>query len=233
MAQSNIFAPFKPSDPEALRSMVDPKGIWAAFYTDTMVLAWNPDRLKADGLKPPTSLADLAKPEWKGKIGIDGTAYNWYQGVLATQKNAQPMLKKIADNKGLVTSGHSATITQLGNGEFDVTPTAYGYMAERAHLAGRPVDFIAPQPVLIGLELAGILTKAPHPNAARVFVDWLLGRTAQQFLAYDNRTPIRTDIKSDTKVFDPSWPFYVLPAPDKGEYNTLVTSFKTLLGSSI
>ena len=231
LAESDVFQQFKPSDPgKYLKGTLDPKGNWIAFFTDTTVLAWNPDRLKADGLKAPTSLADLAKPEWKGKIGIDGSAFNWYQAMLATQKNAPEMLKKIADNKPLVTSGHSATITQLVNGEYDVTPTAYGYMAERARLAGRSIEFLSPTPVPVGLELAAILKNAPHPDGARVLMDWLLSKRAQQFFADDGRTPTRTDIKSDLRVFNAKMPFYVLPAPARNEYNGLVSGYKALLG---
>jgi len=231
LAESDAFQPFKPSEPgKYIKGTLDPKGIWVAFFTDTTVIAWNPDRLRADGLKPPTSLADLAKPEWKGKLGIDGSAFNWYQGVLATQKNARDMLKKMADNKPLITSGHSATITQLVNGEFDVTPTAYGYMAERARLAGRPIEFLSPSPVSVGLELVAILKNAPHPNAARVLVDWLLSPRVQQFFADDGRTPTRTDIKSDLRVFNAKMPFYILPAPAKDEYNGLVSNFKAIFG---
>jgi iron(III) transport system substrate-binding protein len=233
LSDSKLFKPFKPSEHEYAPGMLDPKGIWATLYTDTMVLAWNPDRLKAAGLRPPRSLAELAQPQWKGRIGIDGTAFNWYQGVLATQKNANTVLAKIADNKALITSGHSATITQLENGEFDVSPTAYGYMAERARLAGRPIDFLSPDPVTVGLEQIGIMKTAPHPNAARVLADWLIGKKAQQFFADDGRTPARTDVKSDKRVFDAKMPFYILPAPQRGEYNDLVSHFKALLGITI
>jgi iron(III) transport system substrate-binding protein len=231
LAESDVFQPLRISDPnDYLKGTIDPKGFWVAFFTDTTVVAWNPDRLKADGLKPPTSLADLTKPEWKGKLGIDGSAFNWYQGVLATQKSAPDLLKKIADNKPLVTSGHTATITQLVNGEFDATPTAYGYMAERARLAGRPIEFFSPSPVPVGLELVAILKNAPHPNAARVVVDWLLSKRAQQFFADDGRTPTRLDVKSDLRVFNAKMPFYVMPAPARDEYNGLVSGYKALLG---
>jgi iron(III) transport system substrate-binding protein len=231
LAESDVFQPFKVADPgRYLKGAIDPKGYWASFFTDTTVIAWNPDRLKADGLKPPTSLADLTKPEWRGKLGIDGSAFNWYEGVLATQKNASEMLKKIAGNKPLVTSGHSATITQLLNGEYDVTPTAYGYMAERARLAGRRIEFLSPTPVPVGLELVAIFKNAPHPNAARVFVDWLLSERAQQFMADDGRTPTLLDVKGDLRVFNAKMPFYVMPAPARSEYNDLVSAYKALLG---
>lgn len=231
LAENDVFQQYRPANSKAyLKGTIDPKGYWVAYFTDTTVLAWNPQRLKADGLKPPTSLADLTKPEWKGKIGIDGSAYNWYQGLLATSKDAPDYLKKLADNKPMITSGHSATINQLVNGEYDVTPTAYGYMAERARLAGRPIDFISPMPVPIGLELVAILKNAPHPNAARVVVEWLLSKPAQQFFADDGRTPTRLDVKGDERVFNGKMPFYILPAPARGEYNGLVSTFKAILG---
>jgi iron(III) transport system substrate-binding protein len=231
LAESDVFAPFKPADPSKyLKGTLDPKGIWVAFFTDTTVIAWNPDRVRAAGLKPPTSLADLTKPEWKGRLGIDGSAFNWYQGLMATQKNAQDLMKQMAANKPMITSGHSATITQLVNGEFDVTPTAYGYMAERARLAGRPIEFLSPNPVLVGLELAATLKNAPHPNGARVLLDWLLSPRAQQFFADDGRTPTRLDVKSDLRVFNPKMPFFILPAPTKDEYNGLVSNYKAIFG---
>ena len=68
-----------------IKGMVDPGGMWTALFYSTTVIAWNTQKVKADGLQPPTSLADLAKPQWKGKIGIDSEAFNWYSGVLATQ----------------------------------------------------------------------------------------------------------------------------------------------------
>jgi iron(III) transport system substrate-binding protein len=231
LAEAGAFQRFSVANPKLyLKGTIDPKGYWVAFQTDTTVLAWNPQRLKADGLKPPASLADLVKPEWKGKIGIDGSAYNWYQGLLASQKNAQDMLKKIVENKPLITSGHTATITQLMNGEFDVTPTAYGYMAEHARLAGRPIDFLYPTPMPVGLELIAILKNAPHPNGARLLVDWLLSKRAQQFFADVQRTPARLDVKGDERVFNSKFPFFILASPARDEYNGMVSNFKALLG---
>lgn len=231
LAQADVFQRVAVANPSRyLRGTIDPKGQWVAFYTDTTAIAWNPERLKADGLKPPVSLADLARPEWRGKVGIDSTAFNWYQSVLATQKNGKELLKRIADNKPFITSGHSATITQLISGEFDATPTAYGYMAERARLAGQPIDFTNPRPVAVGLELAAIMKNAPHPNGARVLVDWLLSKPAQQFFADDGRTPTLGEIKADARVFNPAQPYYIPAAPGQTEFQDLVSSFKALLG---
>jgi iron(III) transport system substrate-binding protein len=231
LGETNLLQPFTVTDPEKfVKGSIDPKGMWAAVFSETTVIAWNPQKLKADGLRPPTSLADLGRPEWRGKIGLDNAAFNWYQAVLLTQKDAAATLKRIADNHPLMTSGHTVTVTQLQNGEFDVTPTAYGYMADQRHAAGQPVDFLNLTPNLVNLEPVAILKGAPHPNAARVLVDWLLSPEGQTLIAGTGHTSRRLDVANNLRVFDPRKPSYVMPAPDRTQYNALVSGYKALFG---
>ncbi len=232
LAEAGALQPFKPADPDKFaKGAVDPKGLWTSLYSDTTVLAWNPKKLQADGLKPPTSLADLTKPEWSGKIGIDSTAYNWYQGLIETDPNAQELLKKLVANKPFLTQGHTNTVVQLEAGEFDVTPTAYGYMADLEHRNGRPVDFLVPKPLLVGLGPVGFVAGAPHPNAARVFIDWLLSKDGQQtIIDVSGRPSARTDVKNNPNVFNAKWPMHVLSTPDQAKYKDLVSQYKSLLG---
>ncbi|HXF34924.1 MAG TPA: extracellular solute-binding protein [Candidatus Acidoferrales bacterium] len=231
LADAGLFQRYKPRDADKfIKGAIDPKGYWVSLLNSTTVIAWNPQRLKLDRLSPPKSLDDLAKPEWKGKLGIDGVAYNWYQGLLATRKDAPALLKRLADNKPLITSAHNITIAQLINGEFDATPTAYGYLAERARRAGKPIDFLTPSPVIVGLEPVAIAKNAPHPIAARILVDWLLSKEMQQFFADDERTSARSDVTNDARIFNLKMPFYILPAPDRTEYNAWVSAYKALLG---
>lgn len=75
-------------NPEAsqfIKGTVDPNGMWTNMVANTTVIAYNPQRLKTDGLKPPASVADLAQPHWKGRVGIDAGAFNWYIGMLQTR----------------------------------------------------------------------------------------------------------------------------------------------------
>jgi iron(III) transport system substrate-binding protein len=207
----------------------DPNGYWVSIYNATTVIAWNPQRLKADGLAPPKSLADLAKPEWRGKIGIDTSAYNWYFGLLKTQPGAVELLKKIAQNKPVLTDGHTVTVTQLEAGEFDVTPTAYGYMAGHERGLGRPVDFLNPSPLIVDPAPIAIAKNAPHPNAARVLLEWLTSKEGQELIVQvSDRPSTRVDVKNPPGIFDPSKPYYMLTAPDRAEYNTLVTQYHSI-----
>jgi iron(III) transport system substrate-binding protein len=221
--------------PEAdrfVKGTVDPNGYWTNLYQNTTVVAWNPQRVQADHLRPPVSTADFARPEWKGKFGLDTGALNWYIGTLQANGNASDTIEKIAANAPVKTSGHTATVVQLESGEFDATPTAYGYLADAEHRAGKPLAFVNPSPLLVTLNPVGLAKNAPHPAAAHVFLDWLLSRDGQQFIARDGGGEIssRTDVQNNPRIWNPAKPYVIVHAPDSAGYNDIVRQFRSLFG---
>jgi iron(III) transport system substrate-binding protein len=222
-----------PQSSKFIKGTVDPGGMWTNLYQNTTVIAWNPQRLAADHLKIPTSFADFAKPEWKGKFGFDTGALNWYMGMLQHDKNGgADLVKRIAENSPVKTTGHTQTVTSLETGEFDATPTAYGYMAYQEKKAGKGVDFANTSPVFVSLNPIGLAKSAPHPNAARVFIDWMTSKEGQTFIVERGGGEVssRTDVKNNPQVFDAKRPFMVLDAPDATQYNELEHQFRALLG---
>jgi ABC-type Fe3+ transport system substrate-binding protein len=213
-----------------IKGTVDPNGYWTNQFANTTVIAWNPERLKADGLKPPASLDDLTKPEWKGKVGMDSGALNWYVGLLQASPRNADFFKKLAANKPILTTGHTDTAVKLESGEFDAAPTVYGYLAENDKRAGKPIDYLNPKPLLITLNPIGLVKNAPHPNAARVFIDWILSKDGQTFMASLGEQSSRTDVPWNPRLWDPKQPFFVVQSPDSGKYNQVVQEFKSLFG---
>lgn len=210
---------------------LDPKEPLRELYLNTTILAWNPKKLAADGLKAPSSLADLAKPEWRGKIGIDATAYNWYQGVLETAPNAQATLKAIAENHPFIAAGHDAVLAQLTAGEYDVTPTAYGFLCDAERLKGEPIVCFNPHPVLVDSSLVTLAKNAPHPNAAHVLLDWLLSKDGQQAIVdLTGRSSRVAGVRNNPRIWDPKMTIHLVSTPDPAAYNALVSNYKALLG---
>jgi len=210
----------------------EPNGLWTNLYLNTTVIAWNPQRLSVDHLKAPSSFADFAKPEWKGKFGLDAGAFNWYLGLLQSDKNGNDLVKRIAANNPIKTTGHTATVTQLEAGEFDGTPTAYGYLSDQEKHAGKPVDFVNPKPLFATLNPIVMAKNAPHANAAKVFIEWMLSHDGQQFIAQQGGGEVssRLDVKSNPAVWDPKHPYVIVHPPDALRYNELVKTFRGMLG---
>lgn len=233
LVTAGALAPYRPTDTKMLiAGTMEPHGYWITLYYTTTVVAWNTDKLKEHGLKPPKTFADLTKPEWKGRIGVNTAAVNWYAGMLATDpKHAADIVKRVVANQPLLTTSHTGTATQLAAGEFDVTPTVYGYFMQRAKDAGQPVDYVNQYPNVLLPDAMALAKNQPHPNAARVLVEWLLSREGQQLISdVSKRTSVRLDIAGDPRLFDAKKPYRVLTSADPGAYARWVSAYRALLG---
>lgn len=224
---------YKPAELDRfIKGTYDPNGYWTNLYQNTTVIAWNPQRLKADHLQAPASTADFARPEWKGKFGIDTGAFNWYIGTLQADAGAGRTMEKIAANAPVKTTGHTATVVQLESGEFDATPTAYGYLSDQEQRTGKPLAYVNPKPLLVTLNPIGLAKNAPHPNAARVFLEWLLSKDGQSYIAESGGGEIssRTDVHNNPRIWNPKNPYVIVHAPDSARYNDAVHQFRALFG---
>jgi len=223
----------QPDAAQFIKGTVDPNGYWTNLYQNTTVIAWNPSRLAADHLKAPASFADFAKPEWKGKFGFDTGALNWYMGVLQHDKSGGPDLAKhVADNAPVKTVGHTQTMEQLETGEFDATPTVYGYYVQAEKKAGKAIEFANPDPLFLTLTPVGLAKNAPHPNAAKVLISWLTSKEGQTYIVTRGGGEIssRTDVKNDPAIWDGKRPYIVIDTPSSAQYNDLEHQFRALFG---
>lgn len=62
--------------------------------------------------------------------------------------------------------------------------------------AGAPIEWIKTvNPVFVAISPIALSAKAPHPNAARLLLNFLLSKDTQQFLRNSNRISGRADIE--------------------------------------
>ena len=86
----------------------------------------------------------------------------------------------------------------MAAGEFSVA-MVLAHRIEKMKEQGAPVAWVTTlDPVTVSLHPIGIAAKAPHPNAAKLFVDFILSKDGQQLLLSIERTPARPGI--DTKM---------------------------------
>jgi iron(III) transport system substrate-binding protein len=170
----------------------DPHGAWTSVYTNYAAFGYNTSTVPKGSI--PQTYADLLKPEWKDNIGMDSKAYEWFG----------TMLKSMGEEKGLAYMRELAKQTQLragrtliaqlvAAGEFKGALTAYSQTFEVLKPSGAPVDWVYLNPVFANIHPAGISAKAPHPSAARLFIDYVLSKPGQEIVRKMNRIPDRTD----------------------------------------
>lgn len=170
----------------------DPQAFWTSSYTNYAAFGYNTRGVSKASV--PRSLDDLLKPEWKGQIGMESRPYEWFGTTL----------KAMGEEKGLAYMRELAKQTQLragrtllaqlvAAGEFKGALTAYSQTFEVLKPTGAPVDWVYLNPVFANIHPSGVAAKAPHPNAARLFVDFVLSKRGQELVRAMNRIPDRID----------------------------------------
>ncbi|HTI88859.1 MAG TPA: extracellular solute-binding protein [Alphaproteobacteria bacterium] len=152
----------------------------------------NPVKINWDVIKKDqfTSLADLAKPEFAGKIvmhdpRLTGTGNGTSQTLL--HNVGEETLKAIWRNNVVYTiNGHQIAEWAV-RGRY---PIALGLEPNelkdfQSQGVGKnvmpvPDSFYKEQQISVGFGAVGFVDRAPHPNAAAVYINWLLSAEAQK-----------------------------------------------------
>lgn len=216
------------------KGAADPEGFWAAHYSLTFPITWNPKKVKELGLQPPKSYEDLTKPEWKGHFAIDRGDYEWYESMIKAlgEDKGKKLMEALGKNKPQVREGHTVVLQGVIAGEYAASISAYGYKADQDKKKGEPVDYINPDPTVTQLQPIGIAKNAPHPYAARLLETWLLSAEGEKFV-YEKygRTPTRKDVAGKSDVFDPGRFKHYYSDPASGvNYEKIAKEFNKVFG---
>jgi iron(III) transport system substrate-binding protein len=179
------------------RELKDPKGYWGSQYQNTFVLAYNTRMVKPADV--PKTYDDLLKPIWKGKKILNDTEnHEWFDGLLHYwgKEKGLAYFRKLAQQEQVFQRGARGRVQLVAAGEFPLT-IAYGPHVQSFIGKGAPVDWIPLEPVVTVINTVSVGAKAPHPAAARLFVDFLFSRPGQLKLREMNRIPSREDVEAD------------------------------------
>jgi iron(III) transport system substrate-binding protein len=184
----------------------DPQATWTSTYTNYGAFGYNTRDVPKASV--PKSFADLLKPEWRGHIGLEGRPYEWFGTTLKAMGDEKGMayMRQLAKQTQLRT-GRTLLAQLVAAGEFKGALAAYSQTFEALKPSGAPVDWVYLNPVFANIHPTGVAAKAPNPNAARLFLDFLLSRRGQEVIRGMNRIPDRIDV-----TLDPRWTEGVKPA---------------------
>jgi iron(III) transport system substrate-binding protein len=179
----------------------DPDGQFAAYRAHLSVLAYRSDLVKPEDA--PKTWTDLLKPEFKGKMV---KAHPGYSGTVMTSTYALSQLlgweffEKLGKQQVMQVQSSTEPPKILAQGERAIEADGNEYNIFRLIEGGAPIKVVYPAegtPVAVGN--AGILSKPPHPNAAKLFYAFLFSHEAQQLNSdFGGLRSFRPDVKEKT-----------------------------------
>ena len=161
---------------------LDPDGYFHIIGSSMMTLIYNTKLVKAEDA--PKSWKDLVDPKWKGKVSTGSPAYSGFLGVWVVymhQLYGWEYLDKLKANNPLIGRSVIDPTTHLNSGERQVAG-ASAATVEQLKAKGAPLEIVYPTDgSLLMYGMAGVLANAPHPNAARLWMEFRIGKESNQF----------------------------------------------------
>jgi iron(III) transport system substrate-binding protein len=206
----------------------DPEGYWTAFYMDTRVLAYNTRMATRESL--PKTYDDLLLPKWRGKMAMDDADYILYGSLLEMmgRERGLSFMKKLAQQELIFRNGHSLLTQLLIGGEFPIYLDGFGSNIEKFKTQGAPIEWVALEPVVVSLNPFGMAVNAPHPNAARLLVDFLLSREGQEVGKSVAKIPARTEVEPPYPRLTRGLKLFPVPASVADRYGEIVKEFREI-----
>lgn len=206
--EAGIIEPYSAEAAEALSEEFRVAGDrWNYFAQSLLGFSWNTDCIPAG--EEPQEYEDLLDPKWQGMIGIQdpvqgGGARSWiatmyyvwgeeywtdYMTRLAAQEPAYGDYFVVAD--------------ELAGGEICIHVAANVGVTEGMRSDGAPVQWATPDPMMVSRFSINLHSRASNPNAAKLYIEYLLSEEAQQVWVDDGGIPVLSGLSSTYDRIDP------------------------------
>jgi iron(III) transport system substrate-binding protein len=204
------------------------KGLWTTVRAVGVMLAYNKNILAAD--KAPAGWMDLLKPEFKGKKLViqNAASGTWLMAVYVLEKAlGVDYMKKLAAQNLILTSGSAQQIDMLNRGEALVAAGIdHTVLFTEANQKAGIVPVYPVEGMPVSASPVAILKGAPHPNAARLFVDYILSKEGQQ--VFVNEVTRNYSLRKDMDTLPGQKPLAEtkpLTPQDLADYERFVANF--------
>jgi iron(III) transport system substrate-binding protein len=205
--------------------LVDKEGFWTAYYVNSYVLGWNTKLVKKQDV--PKTYEELLNPKWKGgQISLDTEAYGMLEGLKRVwgREKAVAYFKRLAALEPVLKRGNTERVQLTLAGEYPLI-IAYNQTIQRMTSRGAPIDWLPLEPAITQVNPVMLAAKAPHPNAARLFYDFVISKEGQEMLRDFQRIPVRKDVEPDPPRLFRGFKYVVESPEDYKDFDATVKQY--------
>jgi iron(III) transport system substrate-binding protein len=189
---------YRPSGIDALlpsiRS-VDADNLYMIGSIGIVLPSYNTKKVTAD--QAPKRWKDFLDPKWDKQISIGHPAASGFVGQWVMSMETEfgwTYMEQLNALHPKIGRSINDTVTDLVSGERQIAAGPLGQMLANKS-RGNPVDVLFPEDgAIIIPSPSGVLKDAPHPNAAKLFVEFMTTKEYSDVLAKFSEVPIRSDV---------------------------------------
>lgn len=193
---ADLFAPLDNATLAQVPSDYRPShGRWIGIAARSTVFVYNPTKFTDAQL--PQSLADLAKPEWKGRWAASPSGAD-FQAIVSAylelkgEKATQAWLKGMKENFTAY-KGNSTVMKAVNAGQIDSGVIYHYYRFVDQAKTGENSNntklyyFKHKDPgAFVSISGGGVLASSKHAKDAQAFIKWITGKSGQEVLRTNN-----------------------------------------------
>jgi iron(III) transport system substrate-binding protein len=168
---------------DAFKPYNDPEHMYYTTAAGLVLLTYNTAVVSEKDA--PKKWTDLLDPKWKGKVSIGHPGFSGYVGTWVVQMKklyGWDFFKKLELNKPRIGRSINDTVTMLNAKESWVAAGPSGTTLESMD-KGNPLKIVYPEDgAVLMVSPSGILKNAPAPNAAKLFMEYLLSKECNEIM---------------------------------------------------
>lgn len=196
MKKEGILEQYTPGNiSELIQPFTDYEGYFTAARLATLGIVYNTRFVK----QAPTQWDNIFAKEFKGAFGIanpalSGTAYMAI--AMLVKQFGWEFIDKMAANKAKIGKGAGQVIDDTSSGEL-LGCIGVDYITIDKIKKGAKLAYVFPPQIILSPSPVAIIKDTPNLAQAKVFVDFLLSKEAQEIIASEGTLPVRNDVKLD------------------------------------
>jgi iron(III) transport system substrate-binding protein len=197
LAKNGFFVAFKPKNFDKIPNAAkDANGQWVGQRLNMMTHYLRTDKVApADELK---TWDDLVNPKYKGKLVMTDPSFTSLQvsvvGMMAKLRGWD-YYRKLNTNNVMIVQGNQQVSDMLKRSERLIAVGALDSYAADLKNEGHPIKTLYPSDgIFIIPSPTSVVKGSPHPNAAKLFAEFMIGDDAQKIFPADGGYSVRTDI---------------------------------------
>lgn len=210
LKDANLVEKWTPRGSSAYPSQYrDPDGFWSATHQYFLTPGINTSLIpKAEA---PKTYDDLLDPKWKGKMAwsprsTTSGAAGFIGNMLISRGEEKGMayLRRLAKQEIIpVSASARKVLDQAIAGEYPMALQIFNHHTVISGRKGAPVDWIPMEPVTNIIAAIGVIKGAPHPNAGKLLIEFMLSKDGQKVLQKANYLPAHPDVPALVPTLKP------------------------------